>query len=191
MSEFHTIIRNFAAMFRPLEWLSILLLAAAVSASVWVSTGWAEGRANLMDGRSEFENVCVSAETTGALMSWAVKFTDYPSPAVLPLVVCKPHSFFVKHACNGGPCDVIGWVRDDGVVYLDEKLSGLEDSFTASLIVHELTHILQHQSGKFSSFSCEHAIAREREAYRAQDRYLEAVGALVPNHKPAMCVPAS
>ena len=37
--------------------------------------------------------------------------------------------------------------------------------------MHELTHYLQHLSGRFDSHSCGDSLVREREAYGVQNEY--------------------
>jgi hypothetical protein len=78
----------------------------------------------------------------------------------------------VEHACGGQECNVEGWYNDEGVVYIDDRLTDLSDGYTSSLIVHEFTHFLQHKSGAFDSLSCEDSVAREREAYYVQTLYV-------------------
>jgi hypothetical protein len=107
------------------------------------------------------------------LLSWAVQLSGYPAPAAAPEIRFEPHSFFVERVCGGKDCTAVGWYNDRSVVYIDSKyLDIADDEFATSLIVHELTHYLQHQSGHFDSLSCTDSVAREREAYRVQNDYL-------------------
>jgi hypothetical protein len=107
------------------------------------------------------------------LLSWAVQLSGYPTPATAPAIRFEPHSFFVERVCGGKECTAVGWYDDRNVVYIDSRyLAVADDEFATSLIVHELTHYLQHQSGHFDSLSCTDSIAREREAYRVQNDYL-------------------
>ena len=106
------------------------------------------------------------------LLSWASHLSGYPVPDDPPDVRFEPHAFFVEHACGGNECNVVGWYNDESIVYIDERHRRPESGFAASLIVHELTHFLQHRSGQFDSTSCEDSVAREREAYDVQNRYI-------------------
>jgi len=106
------------------------------------------------------------------LMSWAVYFSDYPMPTELPEVQFEPHRFFVDKVCAGKECNAVGWYNDENVIYIDEKYRDSDASFATSLVVHELTHYLQHLSGRFDSFSCTDSLQREREAYGVQNNYL-------------------
>jgi hypothetical protein len=106
------------------------------------------------------------------LMSWAVYFSDYPMPEEMPQVEFEPHGFFVDKVCAGKECNAVGWYNDESIIYIDEKYRDSDASFATSLVVHELTHYLQHLSGRFDSFSCRDSLAREREAYGVQNNYL-------------------
>lgn len=106
------------------------------------------------------------------LLSWAVHFSHYPMPAQLPAVSFVPHAFFVERVCGGRECNAVGWYNDERVLYLDEKYRDADDSFATSLVVHELTHYLQHLSGRYDSHSCTDSLFREREAYAVQNEYL-------------------
>jgi len=83
------------------------------------------------------------------LLSWASHLSGYPMPDAPPSVEFRPHSFFVDNVCGGRECNAVGWYNDQDVVYIDEKYANEESSFASSLLVHELTHFLQHRSGKF------------------------------------------
>lgn len=106
------------------------------------------------------------------LLSWVVHLSNYPMPDQLPTVQYEPHAFFVENVCGGRECTAVGWYNDQGVIYIDEKYRGHEGTFSSSLLAHELTHYLQHQSGRFDSLSCEDSIAREREAYSVQNEFI-------------------
>lgn len=116
--------------------------------------------------------VPVESLTAAVLLSWASHLSGYPAPEVPPAIQFEPHAFFVEHACGGRDCRVVGWYNDENVVFIDEKHRDDDSSFAASLVVHELVHFLQHQSGNFDSHSCEDSLAREREAYNVQNRYI-------------------
>lgn len=118
-----------------------------------------------------------TAELITVLLSWAVTLSAYDTPAQPPAIEYRPHSFFVDRACAGRECKVLGWYNDQDVVYIDERFAGDREDFATSLIVHELIHFLQDESGHFDHGSCEDSLRREREAYRIQKEYLvEAVG---------------
>ena len=92
------------------------------------------------------------------LLSWASHLSGYPVPDQPPTVRFEPHGFFVEHVCSGRECNAVGWYNDRRVIYIDEKYRDDDDGFASSLLVHELTHYLQHQSGKFDSHSCDDSL---------------------------------
>ena len=106
-----------------------------------------------------------------------------------PEIQFEQHAFFVENVCAGRECNVVGWYNDADIVYIDEQYRDVESGFATSLIVHEFTHFLQHKSGTFVSNSCEDSVAREREAYDVQNRYimegLASINTIVPG--PTTC----
>lgn len=123
------------------------------------------------------------------LLSWASHLSGYPVPPEPPEVQFEQHAFFVENVCAGHECNVVGWYNDADVVYIDEQYRDVEGGFATSLIVHEFTHFLQHKSGTFVSNSCADSVAREREAYDVQNRYiiegLASINTIVPG--PTSC----
>ena len=124
------------------------------------------------------------------LLSWAVTLSGYPPPSEPPIVVPKPHAFFVEQACNGQPCKVLGWYAGGRNVYIDEKLDAEESLFASSVVVHEMVHYLQgvargdHVLRPGAAFStaptCEQAVQWEHEAYAVQREYILRYGAYLP-----------
>ena len=106
------------------------------------------------------------------LLSWASHLSGYPIPSESPELKFEEHAFFVENVCGGSECNVVGWYNDADIVYIDEQYRNFEGDFSTSLVVHEFTHYLQHKSGAFDSLSCEDSVAREREAYYVQNRYI-------------------
>lgn len=119
------------------------------------------------------------------LLSWAVHLSDYSEPVQSPQLQYRTHAFFVQEVCGGRECKAVGWYNDQEVVYIDERLRYSETSFARSLLVHELIHYLQHQSGDFDSLSCEDSLAREREAYSVQNSYLLTAQGSINQIRPA------
>lgn len=119
------------------------------------------------------------------LLSWASFLSGYPVPPEPPEVRFEAHAFFVERVCGGHDCTVVGWYNDADTVYIDERYRSLESGFAASLIVHEFTHYLQHKSGSYESLSCDDSVAREREAYYVQNRYIIEALARIDTIQPA------
>jgi hypothetical protein len=118
------------------------------------------------------------------LMGWAVHLSGYPEPEQMPRLEYRVHEFFVNEVCGQRECRVVGWYNDSGIVYVDERLKESASGFAKSLVVHELVHYLQHQSGKYDTYSCQDSLQREREAYSIQNDFLLQVGNAVTPMRP-------
>lgn len=124
------------------------------------------------------------------LLSWAITLSGYPAPAEPPVVVARPHAFFVEQACNGQPCKVLGWYAGGRNVYIDETMDPENSLFASSIVVHEMVHYLQGvargddalASGAAFSVapSCEQSVTWEHEAYAVQREYILRYGAYLP-----------
>ncbi len=119
-------------------------------------------------------------ELYAVLLSWAVTLAGYPAPDVPAEVVMVKHEVLVREACGGRECKVLGWFPPGSRVYLDERLRPAEDLFSSSIVVHEMVHYLQYQSGRFDRFSCARSIELEREAYAIQREFLVRYGVYQP-----------
>ena len=125
-----------------------------------------------------------------ALLSWAITLSGYPPPAEPPVVVRKPHEFFVQQACNGQECKVLGWYAGGKNVYIDERLDPQNNLFASSIVVHEMVHYLQGVArgdgapGSGAAFSetptCEQSVHWEHEAYAVQRQYILQYGTYLP-----------
>lgn len=112
-------------------------------------------------------------ELYAILMSWAITLSGYSAPANQPEIVMVPHSYLVDAACAGRECKVLGWFPPGETIYLDNRLDAKESVYASSILVHEFVHFLQQQSGRLGAkYSCETALAMEREAYGVQREFL-------------------
>lgn len=117
-----------------------------------------------------------AAELILVLLSWTAHLSSYPYPGVAPELQYRAHEFFVQHPCRGNrDCRVVAWYDDHGTIYLDDRISDLEDPIVRSVIVHELVHYLQDLNGKYDPSKCEDQLAGEREAYAIQRTYLNRI----------------
>jgi len=124
------------------------------------------------------------------LLSWAVTLSGYPTPAEPPVVVPKPHEFFVQQACHGQECKVLGWYAGGRNLYVDETLNPEDNLFASSVVVHEMVHYLQSvargddalKDGAAFSVrpSCTQIVSWERQAYAVQREYIMRYGAYLP-----------
>ena len=123
------------------------------------------------------------------LLSWAVTLSGYPAPAEAPVVVAKPHAFFVENACNHRECKVLGWYSGGRNLYIDETLDPEDSLFASSIVVHEMVHYLQAvargdsalaSGAAFSSVpSCREIVHWEFEAYAVQREYITRYGSVL------------
>lgn len=86
-----------------------------------------------------------------ALLTWLHTTAGYEIPHATPAVAVVPHAQLVEMACSAS-CAVLGFYRDDGVVYLDNRLAVETNVCAQSILLHELVHHLQHRRGRFAEF---------------------------------------
>lgn len=130
------------------------------------------------------------SDVYSALFSWAISLSGLTAPATEPIVVPKPHAFFVEQACAGKECKVYGWYAGGRNLYVDERLDPETNLLAASIVVHEMVHYLQgtERNGgvpaggaAFGDMpSCGDAIEMERQAYGVQRQYLSQYGSIQP-----------
>jgi hypothetical protein len=116
-----------------------------------------------------------------ALLSWAIQLSGYSQPAGELVVAKVVHETIVQQACAGRECRVLGFYPQGGgdVVYIDDQLDPENNTFHASIVVHEMTHWLQGKSGTYGE-SCGESIEMEREAYSVQQGFLVRYGIYQP-----------
>jgi len=119
------------------------------------------------------------AELVSVLMSWAVQLSGYPQPPRLPEVELVSRQWLVDQACGGHACRIQGWLPPGERIYLDEALDPVGSTMDSSVLLHELVHYLQRESGRFGD-DCGAAIDKEREAYATQRSFLAAYGRHAP-----------
>ena len=120
-------------------------------------------------------------ELVAILMSWSVTLSGYSRPSAAPEIVMAPHSYLVAEACGGHECQVLGWYPPGQRIFLDDRLDPANSLYESSIVVHEMVHFLQQQSGRFEeSVICASALKREREAYAVQREFLLRSGAYQP-----------
>lgn len=112
------------------------------------------------------------AALTAKLLLAVQALTGYDVPAAPPDVVFLPQRELAERAC-GGPCKVFGWFPPGKVVYLAERLRPLDNVYTQSVLVHELVHYAQQESGVYAGrTTCRDWRLREEEAFDAQLRWV-------------------
>jgi hypothetical protein len=148
-------------------------LAGPASAAEAAAAGAAPARGDVP------RHARIDAELAADLAGWAQRFSglarlaDAPLPALQPLAedelartVCPQQ----PGACRGIVAAYDTTLRR--IVY--RHTLDMREPMDQSFIVHELTHWLQHlQRGSDLEDSCASVIAAERQAYAAQNRYLD------------------
>lgn len=88
-----------------------------------------------------------------------------------------------EYATPKRTCPIIGLYMDNDILYIRNDV---DEDLQESVLVHELTHWLQHHSGKFSLTSCLDTYAREMEAFRVQNVYIRTVQNKFEMYSPPM-----
>ena len=90
----------------------------------------------------------------------------YPAPQTFPEVHLVSQSWIQAEIC-AKPCRVPAFYDPARGVFLDERLDFKGDSFSRSILLHELVHHFQARSGRFEALpdNCERRNAEELEAY--------------------------
>lgn len=100
--------------------------------------------------------------------------SGYPVPDRMPTVTRLPKQTMQAMICSG-PCAVRAFYTPDKGVVIDEQLDLKGDTYSRSILLHELVHHLQHVSGRFEDLPtpCHRWRAKEVEAYEIQHTYLK------------------
>ena len=113
-----------------------------------------------------------------SLLTWIHVHEGFPMPSQLPKVEFIPHAELQKVVCNAD-CDALGFAPTDGtgVIYLDQSLDLDHNTCHRSILLHELVHYMQHQTGEFDSVAPEMRTHwKEMQALKVQRAYLNAHG---------------
>jgi hypothetical protein len=120
-------------------------------------------------------------ELYAIMMSWAMALTGYPAPSSPAEVVMVSHGHLVENACSGSECKVLGWFPPGSKIFLDNRLNPHESLYASSVLVHEMVHYLQQESGRWGKpHGCAALVDMEREAYAIQRKYLTRYGVYQP-----------
>ncbi len=107
------------------------------------------------------------------LLAWITAATGYPMPAASPSVEFVAPQVIRDTMCGGDSCTVGAMYRRGGAtVSIDDRLDPGRNLYDAALLLHELVHYVQEQSGRFPGTDCRTWLAQEREAYTLQARWL-------------------
>lgn len=134
------------------------------------------------------------AALVAQLLSAVEVLTHYPMPNTQPSIMPVPHAWFEREVCQKS-CRMLGWFPKGATIYLDSSLDPVNDLAARSILLHELVHFAQQESGAFAMLpDCLAWNEREREALTAQFEFLrqasapaEVYAALGPGPAPLEC----
>lgn len=117
------------------------------------------------------------SDVMASLLLWIGSVTAYDLPAGQPSLGFLSEAEMRVIACNGEPCAAVAFYHfEEDKIYLREEMSGEMDLCAISVLLHELTHFVQHHDEKlrpFDSYSRRTRYAlQEQEAYKIQLAYL-------------------
>lgn len=113
-------------------------------------------------------------QLVASLLVTIAGYTGYAIPGEPPAVHFVTHAMLEQRACQR-PCPVLAFTTAGGEILLDIRLNIGADAAATSILVHELTHFLQQASvANPAPVTCATWMAREREAYDVQYRWLRA-----------------
>ncbi|HEY2683204.1 MAG TPA: hypothetical protein VGI93_06840 [Steroidobacteraceae bacterium] len=108
-----------------------------------------------------------------SLIDSAVALSGYERPeAPLSEQLLSPEAM-ADLVCHGHRCPIYAAYLDHDVLYLRTDIG--DTDLADHLRFHEVIHWLQHHSGKFAGSDCNTRVAREREAYRLENRFISEV----------------
>ncbi|MBX9633322.1 MAG: hypothetical protein K2X67_22560 [Burkholderiales bacterium] len=111
-------------------------------------------------------------EVVTSLFLTVSQLSGYAGPRELPAVHLLSATEMHEQLCHGS-CGVRAFYLDGKGIFIRDDLDLLNDLKARSILLHELVHHVQHETGKFEALdACERWFAREDEAYRIQNAYL-------------------
>jgi hypothetical protein len=123
---------------------------------------------------------CVDEALLADLVAWAARLSGLPAAPIAQLPALRPVSAaeLAREVCGeASPCrGVVAAYNTERREVLYVESFDMRDVESRSFIVHELVHYLQHQVRGERMASCMEAIASERQAYAAQNAYMQASG---------------
>lgn len=88
-----------------------------------------------------------------------------------PRIVEVEPAILQQKAC-GGKCKVIAWFGPDATIYIDKRMDPENNIMARSIVLHELVHHVQYKLTGHMADGCDQWLARERQAYDIQARWL-------------------
>ncbi|MEK0081782.1 hypothetical protein [Benzoatithermus flavus] len=118
----------------------------------------------------------VPAALVAQLLATASSLSGYPPPSALPRVTVAPVAEIAAIGCRGA-CGAQGSYDPQRGILLSDRLDPAGDVRSRAVLLHEIVHHLQDIHGAFADLRpCERFLARERQAYAVENRYLQRHG---------------
>lgn len=116
-------------------------------------------------------------QVVAELMAAIKLLSGYPIPDQLPDVHIVPPAQIQQMLCKGS-CGIKAFYLPGKGVFISDAVGSLKDTFTRSVLLHELVHHVQHVTGRFEIIPdhCDRWFSKEREAYQVQNAYLQQEG---------------
>ncbi len=107
------------------------------------------------------------------LLAWIHAMAGYAVPDTAPRVEFVQPRLIADIMCDGQPkCPVLAMYLHGNTIFLDDRLDVYGNDYHTSILLHELVHYVQQQSGRFTESDCESWIKEEEEAFRIQAAWL-------------------
>jgi hypothetical protein len=102
--------------------------------------------------------------------------SGYSASVALPAIHEAPLAEVRQRFCQAA-CPAQAFYRPNEGIVIDEALDLANDAFAQSILLHELVHHQQKETGRFQKIlsDCDRWYASEREAYEIQNRFLESI----------------
>lgn len=114
-------------------------------------------------------------EVVTSLFLTVSQLSGYGGPKDLPAVHFLSIAEMHEQLCKGS-CGVRAFYLAGKGIYIRDDLDIENDLKSRSILLHELVHHVQHETGRFDALdACERWVAREDEAYRIQNAYLSSM----------------
>lgn len=107
------------------------------------------------------------------LLAWIHATTANAIAETAPLVEFVQPRLIADIMCDSEPkCPVLAMYLHGDTIFLDDRLDVQKNEFHTSILLHELVHYVQQQSGRFREADCDSWVKEEREAFRIQTAWL-------------------
>ena len=106
-------------------------------------------------------------------MAWIHTTAAYAVPETAPRIEFVQPRLIADIMCDGRPrCPVLAMYLHGNTIFLDDRLDVHRDDYHTSILLHELVHYVQQQSGRFMEGDCDSWVKEEQEAFRIQAAWL-------------------